>query len=142
MTRCLSRPACGLRIASVVVFVLTTAPLTAVGDLRLLQAVKQRDVAAVETLIRNRVDVNAAEGDGTTALHWAVQADDIQIATALIKGGARVTQANRLGVTPLMLAATNGSARLIDALLKAGASPNEASPEGESTRARASGSRS
>jgi len=131
VTRCLSRPACGLRIASVVVFVLTTAPLTAVGDLRLLQAVKQRDVAAVETLIRSRVDVNAAEGDGTTALHWAVQADDIQIATALIKGGARVTQANRLGVTPLMLAATNGSARLIDALLKAGASPNEASPEGE-----------
>ena len=44
----------------------------------------------METLIRSGVDVNAAEGDGTTALHWAVQADDIQSATALIKGGAWV----------------------------------------------------
>jgi ankyrin repeat protein len=68
---------------------LTATSFAAAGDLRLLEAVKQRDAAAVETLIRSHVDVNAPEGDGTTALHWAVQADDIQIATALIKGAPR-----------------------------------------------------
>jgi hypothetical protein len=129
--RCLSRAARGVRTACILVLGLTATSFAAAGDLRLLEAVKQRDAAAVETLIRSHVDVNAPEGDGTTALHWAVQADDIQIATALIKGGAKVTQTNRLGVTPLMLAATNGSVHLIDALLKAGASPNEASFEGE-----------
>ena len=131
MTRCFSRAARGVRTACILVLALTATSLRAAGDLRLLEAVKQRDAAAVETLIRSRVDVDATEGDGTTALHWAVQADDVQIATALIKGGAKVTQTNRLGVTPLMLATTNGSVHLIDALLKAGASPNEASPEGE-----------
>ena len=131
MTRCLSRRVHRLRTACILVLGLTATPLAAAGDLRLIGAVKQRDLGAVETLLRYGVDVNAAEGDGTTALHWAVQADDSQMATALIKAGARVSQTNRLGVTPLSLAATNGSARVIDALLKAGASPNEASPEGE-----------
>jgi ankyrin repeat protein len=101
------------------------------ADDRLVDAVKRRDAPAVESLIRARIDVNALEGDRTTALHWAVQADDIQTAAALIKAGARVTVTNRRGVTPLMLASTNGSASMIDALLKAGASPNEVSPEGE-----------
>jgi uncharacterized protein len=120
---------------SLVGFLLAAAcvsvPTWATADDRLVDAVKQRDAAAVTSLIRARVDVNAPEGDGTTALHWAVQADDIQTAAALIKAGASVTVPNRLGVTPLMLAATNGSATMIDALLKAGANPNEASPEGE-----------
>jgi len=120
---------------SLVAFLLAAAcvslPARATADDRLADAVKQRDAAAVMSLIRSGVDVNVPESDGTTALHWAVQADDIQTAAALIKAGARVTVANRLGVTPLMLAATNGNATMIDALLKAGANPNEASPEGE-----------
>ena len=104
---------------------------SASADDRLIEAVKRRDLVAMDTLIRARVDVNSPEGDGTTALHWAVQADDVNAAAALIKAGAKVTVANRLGVTPLMLAATNGSSRMIDALLRAGADANESSPEGE-----------
>jgi ankyrin repeat protein len=118
-------------VAFLVAAVCVSVPAPSTADDRLMDAVRQRDAAAVTSLIRARVDVNAPEGDGTTALHWAVQADDIQTAAALIKAGARVTVANRLGVTPLMLAATNGSAAMIDALLKAGANPNEAAPEGE-----------
>ena len=118
-------------VAFLLVAACVSVPARATADDRLVDAVKQRDAAAVTSLIRAGVDVNVPEGDGTTALHWAVQADDIQTAAALIKAGARVTVANRLGVTPLMLAATNGNATMIDALLKAGANPNEASPEGE-----------
>src|SRR4029079_8687313 len=42
-------------------------------DLRLIDAVKNRDAAAVRTLLAARpaIDVNAAAGDGATALHWA-----------------------------------------------------------------------
>ena len=127
MTPAASRPLVALLVAMACV----GTPDPASADDRLVDAIKRRDTPAVESLIRARIDVNAPEGDGTTALHWAVQADDIQTAAALIKAGARVAVANRLGVTPLMLASTNGNATMIDALLKAGASSNEASPEGE-----------
>jgi ankyrin repeat protein len=100
-------------------------------DSRLIEAVKRRDAAAVQSLVRGRADVNAAEGDGATALHWAVDADDLPMVTTLIKAGARVTVASRLGVTPLELAATNGSAAVLEVLLKAGANANDASAEGE-----------
>ena len=108
--------------------VLAAAPA---GEDALIDAVRRRDAAAVQTLVRDRADVNATEGDGTTALHWAVDADDLPMVTMLIKAGARATVANRLGVTPLVLAATNGSAAVLEALLKAGANPNDASAEGE-----------
>ena len=107
-------------------------PASAQGtDNRLIEAVKRRDTAAVQSLLKGRADVNAAEGDGTTALHWAVDGDDLPMMATLLKAGARAATANRLGVTPLVLAATNGSAAAIDALLKAGANPHDASAEGE-----------
>jgi len=98
---------------------------------RLVDAVKRGDAAAVHALLRARVDINAPEGDGTTALHWAVQADDAAMTRILIRAGAKVSAANRLGVTPMALAATNGSPALLDLLLDAGANANETSPEGE-----------
>jgi ankyrin repeat protein len=98
---------------------------------RLVDAVKHGDAAAVQALLHARVDVNAPEGDGTTALHWAVQADDAPLARTLIRAGAKVSAANRLGVTPMALAAANGSDALLSLLIENGADPNEASPEGE-----------
>ena len=65
----------------------------------------------MRALLKQRADVNAAEADGTTALHWAVRADDLETAQLLIRAGANVKAANRYGVTPLSLAATNGNAR-------------------------------
>jgi ankyrin repeat protein len=109
----------------------SAVPAAASGDERLLDAVKRQDIAAVQSLLHSRVDVNEPEGDGTVALHWAVQAGDLQMTKTLVKAGAGVRVANRLGVTPLALAATNGDAAVIDVLLKAGADPNGASPEGE-----------
>ena len=42
----------------------------------LVAAVKTGDTAAVRTLINSKVDINATEVDGTSALHWAVRAGD------------------------------------------------------------------
>ena len=103
------RQPCGTRAPDAGRGVIGRSVAAAEGD-GLIDAVKRRDAAAVQTLVRGRADVNATEGDGTTALHWAVDADDLQMVTMLIKAGARATVANRLGVTPLVLAATNGSA--------------------------------
>lgn len=80
---------------------------------------------------QERVDVNAPQPDGTTALHWAADADDPEVVELLIRAGADVKAANRYGVTPLWLACINGNAALIEMLVKAGADANTVLPEGE-----------
>lgn len=103
----------------------------AATDLRLIEAVKHTDIAAVRGLLKARIDVNAAQGDGATALHWAVHRDDLAIADLLLRSGARASVANDLGATPLHLACTNRSAPMVERLLKAGASAGGALLNGE-----------
>src|ERR1700733_16084117 len=76
-------------------------------------AVMQHNDAAVRLLIANKSDVNAAQTDGTTALHWAARWDDLETAQLLIRNGANVKAANRYNVTPLSLACENGNAAMI-----------------------------
>ena len=72
-------------------------------------AVEHRDARAVQALLKQRVDVNAAQPDGATALHWAAHWDDVATAELLLRAGAKVNAANDHGVTPLALACENGS---------------------------------
>jgi ankyrin repeat protein len=76
-------------------------------------------------LLAQQVDVNAAQGDGATALHWAVYLNDAETTASLIRAGATVTLANNYGMTPLGLAARNGNASIIKQLVTAGADPND-----------------
>jgi ankyrin repeat protein len=87
-------------------------------------AVMQHNDAAVRLLIANKSDVNAAQTDGTTALHWAARWDDIETAQLLIRNGAAPEAANHDGATPMFLATQNGSAAMIELLLKGGADVN------------------
>ena len=114
------------------VVALSVASLGAAGaDARLIKAVRTKDVASVRALIKQRVDVNAPQGDGATALHWASHADDLAIADLLIRAGARAAVSNENGFTPLHLACTNRSAAMVERLLAAGADANAASINGE-----------
>jgi uncharacterized protein len=94
-------------------------------------AVMRADKAAVRTLLAQKADVNAAQPDGATALHWAVFRSDKELVDILIRAGANAKAANRDGATPLSLASTNGDAAIIAALLTAGADPNERGPFGK-----------
>lgn len=80
------------------------------------------DTASVKALIMRGEDVNAAQGDGMTALHWAARRGDPELVRMLIVAGANVHATTRLGgYTALMMAAELGHADAIEALAGAGA---------------------
>jgi ankyrin repeat protein len=114
------------------VFVLVWASAAAAAtDLRLIDAVKRQDRAAVTALLKQNADVKAKQPDGATALHWAAHWDDLDVAAQLLRAGADVNAANDFGVTPLSIACTNASAPMVNRLLTAGANPNLALASGE-----------
>ena len=118
-----------LRFVTLACLVVQAEP--AAADQRLIQAAARGDGAAVKLLLRERVDVNAPDSDGTTALHWAVWADNLGIADDLIRDGANVAAANALGVTPIYIAAEHGNAAIVRRLLDGGADVNAADATGD-----------
>ena len=116
-----------------VALLILTLPLhvLAQNDLRLVELAKNSDRDAIQQLLGQSVDVNAAKADGTTALHWAALRDDLDIARVLLKAGAEPSSANDLGATPMWLACTNRSHEMVQVLLAAGADPDAALHSGE-----------
>ncbi|MBM3808432.1 MAG: hypothetical protein FJW22_09590 [Acidimicrobiia bacterium] len=85
-------------------------------------AASRGDREAVKSLLQKAADVNAAQGDGMTALHWAAMNGDAELAQMLIVAGANIKATTRLGAyTPLYLASQHGQAQVLQALIKAGA---------------------
>ena len=99
--------------------------------MRLIDAVRARNLDRVRALLAERVNVNAPQGDGATALHWAVHLDDMPAVETLIRAGARPDVADDTGATPLYLACVNRSPAVVSRLLAAGANPNAALLSGE-----------
>jgi ankyrin repeat protein len=117
--------------ALVCAVLLSPTLLEASRDQRLIDAVRARDTGTVRALIRQRVPINADQGDGATALHWATYYDDVTLVDLLLQAGARSNVADDTGVTPLYIACGNRSARMVQRLLAAGANPNAALINGE-----------
>ena len=98
---------------------------------RVVDAARQGDRASVRTLLTQGADVNASEGDGMTALHWAARRGDAELTRMLVYAGANVRASTRLGsYTPLLLAADTGNTAVIRILLDAGADPKAATTNG------------
>jgi uncharacterized protein len=92
------------------------------GESRVADAVMAGDQDAVRALLKDGADVNSAQGDGMTALHWAAMKDLVDVAEMLLYAGANPKATTRMGgYTPLLLAAKNGNAAMIRVLAKGGA---------------------
>jgi uncharacterized protein len=105
--------------------------LTAATGAPLADAAEKRDLPRVRQLLHERVDVNQAQVDGTTALHWAAYNDDLETARLLVGSKANVNALNRYGGLPLSLACTNGNPAMVELLLAAGADPSSTLRGGE-----------
>jgi uncharacterized protein len=120
------------RLAVLGVFVLLSMPSQAQSELPLVDAAKNQDWVGVDSLLTSKkVDVNATQTDGATALAYAVYWDKLDTVQRMLDAGADPDKANDYGVTPLMLATENRSIEMVKALLKAGADPNIATWAGE-----------
>lgn len=101
-----------------------TTVLIAAGPLEspVADAARQGDVDAVRTLLRDGADVNAAQGDGMSALHWAAERGDVELMDVLLYAGAEVEAATRIGqYRPIHVAARNGHLDAVTRLISAGA---------------------
>ena len=115
--------------AAVLLALVAQAPVWAAGTL--IDAAKANDSAGALALIKDKADVNAAESDGTTPLHYAVFHDDVALVDSLLKAGAKASVANKYGSTPLLEAAVRGNPVVIEKLVKAGADVNAGNGDGQ-----------
>jgi ankyrin repeat protein len=107
------------------------AVLHASGPSPVADAAMHGDKEGVRLLLKQAVDVDAAQGDGMTALHWAAMRGDAEMAQMLMYAGANIKATTRIGAyTPIFLASQNGHAAVIEALLRAGADPKSADAGG------------
>jgi ankyrin repeat protein len=85
-------------------------------------AAQAKNAAAVKALLQGGADVNGAQGDGMTALHWAALNGDADLAAMLLYAGANVSARTRLGgFTPLHMAAQMGQFGVVARLLASSA---------------------
>jgi len=108
-----------------------TAMLHAAASAPVADAAMDGNRDAVKALLKQAADVNAAQGDGMTALHWAAMKNDADLVQTLLYAGANAKATTRIGAyTPLLLAAKSGNADVIAPLAKAGADVNAATANG------------
>ena len=105
------------------VFLLSAALLPL--DEPLLDAARGGDAQAVLSLIEQGADVNASQGDGMTALHWAAERGHARVADILLAADAAVDAETRIGsYTALHLAGRGGHGAVVRMLLAAGSDPH------------------
>ena len=97
-------------------------------------AAMRADLDQVRILLKSGADVNVAQGDGMTALHWSAENRSPEMAAMLIYAGANLEAVTRIGgYTALHLASRAGSTEIVQGLLKAGADPKVMSSAGGAT---------
>lgn len=117
------RRACVVKLGTLAVLVALVAGLSAApGDATVADAARSGNAAAVKSLLKAGADVNEAQGDGMTALHWAAQKGDAELVSMLLSAGANVRATTRLGgYTAMHLASQAGHAKVVAALVAGGA---------------------
>ncbi|HZF29450.1 MAG TPA: ankyrin repeat domain-containing protein [Gammaproteobacteria bacterium] len=126
------------RLVRVAAFSLTAGSalspwIVALADSPLADAIENGRRDAALELIAGGADVNAAQGDDTTPLHWAAYQLDAELVRTLVDHGAKAGTQNRFGVSPLSEAVKAANAPIAEMLLKAGADAKAANGDGETT---------
>ena len=121
--------------AAVPAFITIAAGLLAAGaawaQSPLADLIRDGRTEAAMRLIDEGADVNAAQPDGSTPLHWAAYRQALPLVDRLLAEGADAATMNRYGASPLQEAVKIGSAELVRRLLEAGADPDAPNGDGQ-----------
>lgn len=99
------------------------APAQAIPEVdNLIDAARVGDEEAVEDFVAIGKDVNMADKEGRTPLHFAAAYGRAPIARTLIDAGAKLEVVDSMSNTPLHYAAGYGRPGMVELLLEAGAS--------------------
>ena len=113
---------------------LLASSVWAEGPSEIVEAARNGELEVVRALIESGGDVNAAQGDGMTALHWAAEHGDAGMAMVLVEAGANLEAGTRIGsYTPLHVASKRGNGAVGRLLIEAGASVNVATTNSGAT---------
>ncbi|MDO8794810.1 MAG: ankyrin repeat domain-containing protein [Vicinamibacterales bacterium] len=110
---------------------LPAGAVAAARTVPLVEAAKHGDIKLARLLVAQKVNVNAPDVDGSTALHWAAHRGDVTLVDVLLQAGAKAATVNAYGVTPLALGVESGEPGVVSRLIKAGADANAATTGGE-----------
>ena len=122
----------GALVAALVLTLLVSAATP--PDSPVADAAMRGDQGSVRALLQQGADVNAAQGDGMTALHWAADRGDLEMARMLVYAGAGLEAVTRMAeYTPLHLASRAGHGAVVRALLEAGSDPAAPTASGGAT---------
>jgi ankyrin repeat protein len=129
------RPAAGrakaLHYMTVVSLLSCALAATASAQSTLADRIQSGDRRAALAMIDQGADVNRAQPDGTTPLHWAAYRVDQELVQRLLKKGAKANVVNHYGASPLAEAARVANLTLVGMLLEAGADANIANEDGQ-----------
>ena len=113
-----------IKSVTLALFFTTTAILAmepSLLDQQFIQASKSGDHLAIQQLIENGANLDAVEGLGWTALHWAARNGHDICIDALLDGGANIDAPDHAHFTALHWAAWLGSGVCLSRLLDRGA---------------------
>ncbi|MGH9144658.1 MAG: ankyrin repeat domain-containing protein [Vicinamibacterales bacterium] len=131
----------GVRATIIGALSLSTLLYAASDSSSVADSAQAGNTEAVIASLKHSADVNAPQGDGMTALHWAAAHNNADLVAVLLHAGANVKATTRMGAyTPLILAARNGSPTAIVPLVKAGADVNARTSNGATSLMFAAGS--
>lgn len=122
------------QVGALLIALVLTAAASASFESPIADAAMRGDKAQVLALLKKGADVNAPQGDGMTALHWAATNNQLDLVDALVKAKANVNAATRNGsYTPLHMASKEGHAAIVRRLLKAGSNAKAVTSTGDVT---------
>jgi len=104
----------------------------------LVRLAERGDVAGVRAALKGGAAVDACDGDGRAALHWAADCGSVECCRVLLEAGARVDLRDGDGLTPLAYAVICDRGDVVDLLMANGADPDVADDDGETPRTNAS----